>query len=290
MADVGLIGVGLVGSALAERFVAARRTVIGYDVRPEARANLTALGGTGAESAVLVAEEAPTVVLSLPDSDAVEAVIGEIEPVLRGRTVVDTTTGDPDRTAGLGQRLKAAGVDYLDATIVGSSRLVREGMAVVLAGGEIPVFRRCSDLLDTFASHEFHVGPWGSGARMKLVVNLVLGLNRAVLAEGLAFARACGFDPALALNVLKSGAAYSRVMDAKGRRMVEGEFTPDARLRQHHKDVRLILATAARTGATLPLTQLHDFLLADLVERGLGDLDNSAIIRAYDPPGGGPAT
>jgi 3-hydroxyisobutyrate dehydrogenase-like beta-hydroxyacid dehydrogenase len=119
---------------------------------------------------------------------------------------------------------------------------------------------------------------------MKLVVNLVLGLNRAVLAEGLAFARASAFDPALALEVLKSGVAYSRVMDAKGRKMIEGDFAPEARLSQHHKDVRLILEAAVRTGAMLPLTQLHDFLLGQIEDRGLGNLDNSAIIRAYDPP------
>ena len=287
MADVGVIGIGLVGSALAGRFRQAGRSVVGYDPRPEARAALAAVGGEAADSAGTAAKNAPVIVLSLPDSDAVESVIREIESVLPGRTVVDTTTGDPDRTAALGERLKAAGADYLDATIVGSSRLVREGMAVVVAGGEPAVFRRCADLLDTFAAREFHVGPWGSGARMKLVVNLVLGLNRAVLAEGLAFARASGFDPAVALEVLQSGAAYSRVMDAKGRKMIAGDFAPEARLSQHHKDVRLILAAAARCGATLPLSQLHDFLLSDLEQRGLDELDNSAIIRAYDPPDGG---
>jgi 3-hydroxyisobutyrate dehydrogenase-like beta-hydroxyacid dehydrogenase len=73
-------------------------------------------------------------------------------------------------------------------------------------------------------------------------------------------------------------------MDAKGRKMVTGDFAPEARLRQHHKDVRLILAAAARQGVTLPLSQLHEFLLGDLESRGLGDLDTSAILRAYDPP------
>jgi 3-hydroxyisobutyrate dehydrogenase-like beta-hydroxyacid dehydrogenase len=288
VADVGLIGLGLVGSALAERFTGARLAVVGFDRRLEACDKLTALGGTAAESAIRVAEAVELIVLSLPDSDAVEAVIGEIGPALRGRTVVDTTTGDPERTAALGARLKAAGVDYLDATIVGSSRLVREGMAVVVAGGEAAVFRRCADLLDTFAAREFHVGPWGRGARMKLVVNLVLGLHRAVLAEGLAFARTSGFDPALALDVLRSGVAHSRVMDAKGRKMIEGDFAPEARLSQHHKDVHLILEAASRAGIDLPLSRIHDRLLTNLEEQGLGGLDNSAIIRAFGRPAEGP--
>ena len=91
----------------------------------------------------------------------------------------------------------------------------------------------------------------------------------------------------MALDVLKSGAAFSRVMDAKGRKMIDGDFAADARLAQHHKDVRLILEAAGRAGIELPLSRLHDELLADLESRGLGELDNSAIIRAYDPPAGG---
>jgi 3-hydroxyisobutyrate dehydrogenase-like beta-hydroxyacid dehydrogenase len=194
---------------------------------------------------------------------------------------VDTTTGDPERTAELGERLKAGEVDYVDATIAGSSRQVRDGTVVVMAGGEADVVRRCEPLFRLFATRWFHVGPWGSGARMKLVVNLVLGLNRAVLAEGLALARACGLESAAALEVLRSGAAYSRVMDTKGPKMIASDFTPEARLAQHHKDVRLILEAAERGGVELPLSQVHERLLAELEGRGFGDLDNCAIIRAF---------
>jgi 3-hydroxyisobutyrate dehydrogenase-like beta-hydroxyacid dehydrogenase len=282
VADIALIGVGLVGSALAERFRNAGLAVVGYDRRPEALTDLTA-----ADSAREAAESAPMVVLSLPDSDVVAEVIAQIVPVLAGRTVIDTTTGDPDRTAALGQRLKAAGIDYVDSTIAGSSRLVREGTAVVMAGGESDVLRRCESLFGLFASKWFHVGPWGSGARMKLVVNLVLGLNRAVLAEGLAFAGAQGLDPASALEVLKAGAAYSRAMDTKGPKMIAGDFTPEARLSQHHKDVRLILAAAEGAGLDLPLSRVHDRLLDDLAGQGMGDLDTSAIIRAFGRREGG---
>jgi 3-hydroxyisobutyrate dehydrogenase-like beta-hydroxyacid dehydrogenase len=281
VADLGLIGVGLVGSALAERFRAGGLSVVAFDRRPECLAGLTA-----ATSVRVAAESAPILVLSLPDSDTVADVIGQALPVLAGRTVIDTTTGDPDRTAALGERLKAAGVDYVDATIAGSSRQVREGTAVVMAGGEAPVVRRCERLFRLFASQWFHVGSWGSGARMKLVVNLVLGLNRAVLAEGLAFARSNGLDVRAALEVLKAGPAYSRVMDTKGPKMLAGDFSPEARLSQHHKDVRLILAAAERTGIELPLSRVHDRLLTELERQGMGELDNSAILRAFGPAEG----
>jgi 3-hydroxyisobutyrate dehydrogenase-like beta-hydroxyacid dehydrogenase len=119
---------------------------------------------------------------------------------------------------------------------------------------------------------------------MKLVFNLVLGLNRAALAEGLAFANACGLDPAEALRVLRSGVAYSRVMETKGPKMVGHDFRPQARLSQHLKDVRLILAEARRAGAAVPLSELHRALLERLEAAGLGDADNAAIIRAFEPP------
>jgi 2-hydroxy-3-oxopropionate reductase len=118
---------------------------------------------------------------------------------------------------------------------------------------------------------------------MKLVVNLVLGLNRAVLAEGLSLARACGLDLAATLQVLRAGAAYSRVMDTKGHKMIAEEFQPQARLSQHLKDVRLILTEAERVGAVVPLSRLHRALLEEVEAGGWGEEDNSAVIRAFSP-------
>ena len=115
---------------------------------------------------------------------------------------------------------------------------------------------------------------------MKLVLNLVLGLNRAVLAEGLEFARASGIDPWLALEILKASPAYSRAMDTKGARMLNEDFEPEARLSQHLKDVRLILASGERSGAQLPLSEAHRALLEIAESAGFGSLDNSAVIKA----------
>jgi 3-hydroxyisobutyrate dehydrogenase-like beta-hydroxyacid dehydrogenase len=281
VADIGLIGIGLVGSALAERLLIGGLSVVGYDRRPECMNALARLGGAVADSSRAVVQASQIIVLSLPDSSAVEEVVREVLPDLAGRTVIDTTTGDPDRTAALGAGLKAQNVDYLDATIAGSSRQVRDGEVIVMAGGEPEAVARCEKTIQLFASHWFHVGPWGSGARMKLVVNLVLGLNRAVLAEGLSFARACGIDPKAALAILQAGPAYSRVMDTKGQKMIADDFAPEARLSQHHKDVRLILGAGSRAGVELPLSCVHEQLLARAEDLGLGTADNSAIIRAF---------
>jgi 3-hydroxyisobutyrate dehydrogenase-like beta-hydroxyacid dehydrogenase len=278
-----MVGLGLLGTALAERFLRGGWSVTGFDINPDCLAALARLGGRPVMGARETLIETDRLVLSLPTTAEVEAVLGEMGPALRaGLVVIDTTTGDPDCTADIGARLAARGIRYLDATVSGSSEQVRAADVVLLVGGERADLESCADLFGCFARRWLLAGPWGAGARLKLVVNLVLGLNRAALAEGLAFARACGVAPETALEALRAGAAYSRVMDVKGRKMIDGDFACQARLSQHLKDVRLIRAAGRRAGAYLPLSAVHEQLLERLEASGLGQEDNAAIIRAFD--------
>jgi 3-hydroxyisobutyrate dehydrogenase-like beta-hydroxyacid dehydrogenase len=280
---VGLIGLGLMGSALAERFMGGNLRVMGYDIDAAKRRRL--LNG-GAEDAAAVFRGCERVVLSLPTSDVVRQVLRDAADALRpGQLVVDTTTGSPDDAADLGAQLAARGIAYVDATVSGSSEQVRTRQAIVMAGGEASAVARCRDLFELFARRTFHVGPWGGGATMKLVTNLVLGLNRAALAEGLAFARALELDLDQTMAVLRDSMAYSRIMDTKAQKMINAEFSPQAKLSQHLKDVRLMLKAGESVGAKLPLTDAHRILLEAAEAAGYGELDNSALIRAFDPPG-----
>ncbi len=280
---VGLVGVGLVGTALSERLLAAGYEVIGFDTAAGQLDDLRRLGGVAARSAAEVAAGSRRTIFSLPTSEIAGAVLQEIEPCLPpGAIVIDTTTGEPDQIAGFGARLAARSVHYIDATIGGSSRQVLAGDAILICGGEPETFAACQDIFAVCGRRSFHVGPCGAGARMKLVLNLVLGLNRAVLAEGLSYAAAAGIGPAEALEILKAGPAYSRVMDTKGHKMIAGDFTAQARLSQHLKDVRLILASGAKCGAWLPLSAVHRELLERAEARGFGGADNSAVVKAFE--------
>jgi 3-hydroxyisobutyrate dehydrogenase-like beta-hydroxyacid dehydrogenase len=282
---VGMVGLGLMGTAMSTRLLRAGFDVLGYDVDQPARQALEDAGGRVGESAAQVALECDTVMLSLPDADVAAAVIEAMKASLRaGQVIVDTTTGDPQQAEAAGGRLAARGVRFLDATIAGSSAQVYDGQVIVMAGGTSEAFSRAREVLETFAREVFHVGPWGSGSRMKLVVNLVLGLNRAVLAEGLSLADALGLDQRAALGILRTSAAYSRVMDTKGDKMLARDFSPQARLSQHLKDVKLILAAAERTGIELPLSLQHRALLEAVEAAGHGQLDNSAIVLAFLKP------
>jgi 3-hydroxyisobutyrate dehydrogenase-like beta-hydroxyacid dehydrogenase len=199
----------------------------------------------------------------------------------RGSVILDTTTGDPEMVEPTAARLASRGVNYLDCEIGGSSKQAAAGEAIVICGGDAGAFARCGDILSAVSRRVFHTGAAGTGTRMKLALNIAIGLHRAVLAESLEFARVNGIDPEQALEILKSGPAYSKAMDVKGRKMLSGDFTPEARVSQHLKDVRLILKTGERTGARVPLSRLHESLLEEAVDAGFGAEDNSAIIKIF---------
>ena len=149
-------------------------------------------------------------------------------------------------------------------------------------GGEKEIIHCYQDLLNTLAPKQFYVGPIGAASRFKLVHNLILGLNRAVLAEGLALAEALGFNASEALTILRETPATSMAMEAKGNWMAKGQYTPpQAKLSQHLKDVRIIQHLAKKAGAHTPLTNAHQSLLEEAESLGFGESDNAAIIEAF---------
>jgi 3-hydroxyisobutyrate dehydrogenase-like beta-hydroxyacid dehydrogenase len=276
---IGIIGLGLMGNALALRLFQSGFTICGFDPDAECSAAFLTLGGELTGDANGVLGTCDVVLLSLPSHREVGAVLQEGAGYWRhGQIILDTTTGGPDSAVEHARELATHDVCYLDATISGSSLQARNGDVIWMVGGEQDAFDRCEALFQCVAKEVIHTGPVGSGSKMKLVTNLVLGLNRAALAEGLALAGALDLDVAQTLAVLLKSAAYSRIMDTKGEKMISGDFAPVARLSQHLKDVRLMLDTAKPM--SLPLSETHRELLEKAVALGYGDLDNSAIIKA----------
>jgi 3-hydroxyisobutyrate dehydrogenase-like beta-hydroxyacid dehydrogenase len=281
-ATVACIGMGLLGSALAENLIRAGFTVRGYDVAPERVREHAARGGVPADSPADAARGADTVVTCLMTADIVREVLLGRDGALRaagpGPVVVDCSTIHPDASAALAADLARRGIAMLDAPVAGSSGQARRREAPVVVGGDREVFERCRPVLDAIARRAHHVGPNGAGTRAKLVVNLVLGLNRLALAEGLLFGLRQGLDGPDLLAVLKDSAAYSRAMDVKGERMLAERFEPEGKLAQHLKDVELMLEVGHAAGAPLLATALHRQLLTAGVAGGWGERDNSAII------------
>jgi 3-hydroxyisobutyrate dehydrogenase-like beta-hydroxyacid dehydrogenase len=277
---IGVIGLGLLGTALAERLIGG-----GYPVRLWNRTRdkaepLIALGAEWSDNPLI---DCDIVVICLYTTNVVEEVLGQMDAGLRsGQIIIDTTTGDPSQTFALGTRLAERGVQYLEAPVAASSEQTRRGEALAMIAGDEQAFGACHEVIACLAPRSFYMGPWGSATKMKLVNNLILGLNRVALAEGLVLAKALGMDLFRVLEVLRAGNAYSVVMDVKGEKMIKGDFAPQGKLTQHLKDVRLILDEAERTRIHLPMSHLHRQLLVAAEEAGFGEQDNSAVIRAIE--------
>lgn len=279
---VGVVGLGLVGTALTKRLLAAGFSVTGFDLRAEAGTDLATRGGYAATSLTELASMASCVVLAVFNTDDVLSVVEGPSGLLSVpgvRHIIDCSTGVPEQLEALAVRLKARGVGFIEAPLSGSSQQIEAGDATLLLGGETESLEQCQAVLATFGAKQLHVGGPGMGAKAKLATNLVLGLNRAVLAEGMVFAENMGITPAQFLALVLASPATSGAAEAKGRMMVEENFAPQSRIRQHLKDVDLMIRDAAASGQKLPLSEAHAALMRAAIAAGDGDLDNAAIIR-----------
>ena len=286
MADslpVAIVGLGLMGEVYARRLLDAGIPVTGFDVDAGRRARLAEIGGRPVGSITELAAPSRCIIVAVFNTDQVEDVIeNHLLPALgegSNRIVLCMSTCDPDRVAALAARVSPRGIRYLDVPVSGTSDQVRRGDGVALIGGDRTIADEVAPIFDALFARRFQVGKIGDGGRAKLAVNLILGLNRLALAEGLVFAERLGLDPAAFLPVAKGSASYSQVMDTKGHKMVRGDFSPEGRAKQTLKDCHIMLDQAAAVGQKLSMLEVHADVLEACVRAGEAELDNSVIIN-----------
>ena len=288
MSTIGVIGAGLMGTACAQRLMQAGFEVLAYDVDEAKRAAIAKLGARAAESVAATLGQPAVVVLAVFNTDQVEQVVESEGGVLdtlgtgaRSPILICTSTCDPDRLAALAARTVPRGVRFLEVPISGTSRQVAAGDGVGLVGGERDLMAQAAPVLDAICPRRYYLGSVGNGSRAKLAVNLILGLNRAALAEGLVFAARLGLDREAFLEVARGSAAYSQVMDIKGPLMARRDFlNPQSRVDQSLKDFHLMLEQAGAAGQELPFATVYARMLEDCVRHGEGEWDNAAIMEA----------
>ncbi len=281
---IGLVGLGLMGSALSANLIREDFEVQGYDIDDTRMRELEERGGAPAASPAGAATGVRFVLLSLMHSGVVREVCfgpgGLAEGAEEGLIVIDTTTARPEDSVEIAAELRKRGVGFLDATLSGTSAMAWERDIVAMVGGEAADYAQARPVLDAIARSSYHLGPNGAGARTKLIVNLVLGLNRLALAEGLVLGMKVGMEMETLLAVLKDSAAYSKAMEKRGERMIRAEYYPPiAFIHQHHKDVRLMLEQGLRFGAPMLLTSVHQQVLQAAEAGGLREADTSAVIE-----------
>jgi putative dehydrogenase len=283
---VGLIGTGLMGMACAKRLLGAGFDVLAYDLDSVKLARCVQTGARAAASIGEVARTCHRVVLAVFNTSQVEDVIegrdGLLAALAAGTpplVAICVSTCDPERIAALAARLPADRVRYVEAPVSGTSEQTARGDALGLIGGAEAAVGEARDVIDAICPRWRHLGAPGNGGRAKLAVNLILGVNRAALAEGLVFAERMGLDPAAFLAVARDSAAYSQVMDIKGPKMVTGDFAPHGFVAQSLKDFSLMAEQARRLGQRLPLAETYTDLMQGCVAHGEGEWDNGAVIQ-----------
>jgi L-threonate 2-dehydrogenase len=284
-ASVGMIGLGLMGAALSARLIDAGIAVIGFDIDAGRCKALKAGGCELAVSAAELAARCRTIVVAVYSAGQVEALLAEIErsEKLTHQSMMCTTTCAPDEIMRIARRADGAGLPLIEAPISGTSAEVRDGSAMALIAGSPETIATAGALLDILCPQRVNVGKIGDASRTKLAINLVLQNNRAALAEGIAFAEALGLDPAVFLATARKSAAYSRVMDTKGDKMLKRDFTPQSHISQTLKDAELILDEARRRNLSLPMTSTQAALLRTAIALEGPDSDSAAIIQAVRP-------
>lgn len=285
--NIALIGVGLMGSALAKHMLEAGFSVTVHDLDPAKVDAIVALGGKKSGPVHEIAQHADVIMLSLPNSRIVNAVVLDqlrlLDTGRQGLILIDASTADPGMSTALALQLRENGIDMLDATITGTSDMAKVKDIVFLVGGKEETYAACLPVFAAMSKESIYMGENGLGAITKLVVNLVLGVNRMALAEGLTLAKKAGIRQKDMLEVLKKSAAYSKIMDQKGTRMVNRQFLPPSgHMAVFRKDVQLMLDLGARVDCPLPLISLHMQALTSEVAKGRGDWDTSDIISFYD--------
>jgi 3-hydroxyisobutyrate dehydrogenase-like beta-hydroxyacid dehydrogenase len=284
---IGFVGAGLMGSGMVRNLLRAGYAVTVHDIDAARIEALVAEGATRATSPERIAPAVDVIMLSLPNSAIVREVVADrlklLEPARKRLIVIDTSTGEPDDTRALALTLRASGIELLDAAVSGTSEMCAARDVIFMVGGNATAFETCRGLFGALGKEALHLGDSGSGAVAKLIVNLVLGLNRMALAEGLTLAGKADLDRAQVLSVLEKSAAYSKAMDQKGRRMVERRYDPPAsRLGASYKGARLMLALAARHDCPVPLLALYTQALASGVAKKRGGWDTAAIVEFYE--------
>ncbi|HET8984388.1 MAG TPA: NAD(P)-dependent oxidoreductase [Trueperaceae bacterium] len=282
--SVALIGIGAMGRGFARHFLDAGYTVRGFDVDPARLTEFASWGGVPTGSASEAARGAAWVVTSLPKHEHVRDVLFGDDGVRHGshpgQLVIDTSTSLPDQSRDLATELAPAGVRFLDASVSGTGATVMHKDVVVLVGGSDTDFHDAQALLQTFSRRTYHLGPVGSGALGKLIINVVVVGNRLALAEGLNFGMASGMNTDVLLQILKDGPTYSRAMDLKGEKMISGDYTPESTLSQSLAGTSLLLAQAQELGVPLFLTALYSQIAQAGVNLGFGPADPAALIEA----------
>ncbi len=286
MAELGFIGLGIMGKPMAGHLLKAGHTVHVYDIVPESIAVLKQQGALACGSSKEVAGKVDIVFLMVPDTPDVEAALfgknGVAEGIRPGSILVDMSSISPIATKEFARRLKTMGVEMLDAPVSGGQVGAENATLSIMVGGSVELFEKMRPFLEIMGKNIVHIGGNGDGQTCKVANQIVVALTIEAISEALLFASKAGADPVKVRAALLGGFAQSRILELHGERMIKRTFQPGFRIRLHQKDLNLALESARKLGLSLPNTATAQELFNAVAAGGGIDLDHSAMVLALE--------
>ena len=283
MANIGFIGLGIMGKPMAKNLLKAGHKLVVYDIVPAGADEVVAAGAARGSSPKDVAGQTEIVITMVPDGPEVEQAVlgsnGVLEGAKKGTIVVDMSSISPMVAQKVGAKCEAQGVDFLDAPVSGGEPKAIDGTLAIMVGGRQEIFDKVEPILKTMGSTVVLTGKVGAGNVTKLANQIMVACNIAAMGEALVLATKAGLDPEVVFNAVKAGLAGSTVLNVKAPMVYSRNFKPGFRVRLHQKDLRNALLAAESLKVSLPLTSAVHNILVSLMNNGKGDLDHSAIVQ-----------
>jgi len=286
MAELGFIGLGIMGKPMASHLVRAGHTVHVCDLVEESVKHVCSLGGKACSCCREIAQKSDIIFIMVPDTPDVEVVLfgkeGLAEGLKAGAIVVDMSSISPIATKEFAKRLAAMGIKMLDAPVSGGQVGAENATLSIMVGGPVDLFNQIKPYFELMGKNIVHIGDHGDGQTCKVANQIVVALTIEAVGEALLFASKAGADPAKVRAALLGGFAQSRILELHGERMIKHNFNPGFRIRLHQKDLNLALDAARRMGLSLPNTSLAQELFNAVAAQGGSDLDHSAMVLALE--------
>jgi 2-hydroxy-3-oxopropionate reductase len=282
MLTVGYIGLGLMGKSIARNILKAGFPLVVHNRSQAAVHELVAEGAKGAKAPAEVAAQVDVVFTNLPDSPDVEQVAlgpqGVIAGAHPGLIFVDNSTIKPATARHIAESLAPHGVACLDAPVSGGDIGARNGTLAIMIGGPAEALERVRPVFQAMGKTITHVGESGAGQIAKAANQIMVAAQMVAMGELLLFAKKAGADPQKVVEAIKGGAAQCWTLDVKPPRLFAGNRAPGFKARMQAKDLAIILETARAYGIPLPSAAVDAQLFNAMLEHGMGDLDNSAVL------------
>jgi len=284
--NYGFVGLGIMGSRMAERLLEAGFKLSVWNRDASKAQALKAKGASVKESLKELAQEADFVFVMVSDPQASLEICfaedGLLNALRPGSSYIEMSTIDPESSKKLESALEAKGIRYLEAPVSGTKKPAADGTLLILAAGNQELYHEVQAALQVLGKRLWYLGEVGQGAKMKILVNLVMGAMMEALAEAFSLSKKCGLEPEDLLAVLAEGALANPLFKSKGELLLTEDFSPSFPLKHLAKDLRLALELGESLGQKLPVSDASHRVFLKAQELGFGDADIAAVIRSFE--------